>query len=525
MVISTRSYFLLTICCISFVSGSRQHKVKVYGKEGVPLTLQCKNNTAGRFQSVIWTTNAYSSYKYTAFSYNHLGEMKIHKNFRNRIRRVSGTSIQLLNSKLTDTGNWECDIIFTYRKGNEIKERKRVKTLANYDVIIVSPPTIKHVYPLSVSAPLTYKKEAICEAYSPNPFTLTWIKIHGNFTKDTVMDIQENFANNQYKKRNIITFNSLSVNDIGQYLCVAKNIAGQVSREVEVNVEAKPMMLVPKPRVHVNIGQRVELKCVAMGYPKVSFEWLFTHNYEQIQLLPTTKKGDFSVSRTRFQYYDGKERSTSVLMIENVTPKHWGTYRCQAENKIGYAEAKFTIEGHSIPDAPALLNTEDIGKHHITLLWLLDKANGQIKSIFIEKRQIGQKEWDRVEVHKAITKYTFSNLDEDTLFEFRLRATNVVGTSAYSEIQKLRTNKTPIVAKSSKKDTPKEESKIKNIIFGLDIIALTAIGGGILILITCVCAVGIIVVQRKKFRSQKKRKSTEKKTLIQMNRPVSRTSV
>ena len=64
--------------------------------------------------------------------------MKIHKNFRNRIRRVSGTSIQLLNSKLTDTGNWECDIIFTYKKENEVKERKRVKTLANYDVIIVS---------------------------------------------------------------------------------------------------------------------------------------------------------------------------------------------------------------------------------------------------------------------------------------------------------------------------------------------------------------------------------------------------
>ena len=53
------------------------------------------------------------------------------------------------------------------------------------------------------------------------------------------MDIQENFANNQYKKRNIITFKSLSVDDIGQYLCVAKNIAGQVSREVEVNVEGR----------------------------------------------------------------------------------------------------------------------------------------------------------------------------------------------------------------------------------------------------------------------------------------------
>ena len=118
---------------------------------------------------------------------------------------------------------------------------------------------------------------------------------------------------------------------------------------------------------------------------------------------------------------------------------------CCIQSKISLILCILTFIG--VPDAPALLYTEDIGEHHITLLWLLDKANGEIKSIFIEKRQIGKKEWDRVEVHKAITKYTFSNLDENKLFEFRLRARNVVGMSKYSEVQKLRTKRIPVVGK------------------------------------------------------------------------------
>ena len=52
---------------------------------------------------------------------------------------------------------------------------------------------------------------------------------------------------------------------------------------------------------------------------------------------------------------------------------------------------------------------------------------------------MGRSKWDRVEVHEPITKYTFSNLKSNSIFEFRLKAKNDVGLSEYSEIQKLKT--------------------------------------------------------------------------------------
>ena len=111
-----------------------------------------------------------------------------------------------------------------------------------------------------------------------------------------------------------------------------------------------------------------------------------------------------------------------------------------------------TVLSHpDVPDPPALLNTDDIEAHQITLHWLLDKSNGIIKSVVIERRQLDGKsrqlQWDRVEIHKPITKYTFSNLEEDSMFEFRLRARNIVGLSLHSEIQRLRTKNIQVVGK------------------------------------------------------------------------------
>lgn len=116
--------------------------MKVYGKEDSLITLQCENITAGPFKSVVWLTNAHSSNaKYAALSYDHEGHTFIHESFANRIKRVNGTSIELHHVRLADSGNWECNIIYSYtRKGNDGIERKRrrVKVLASYDVVVVS---------------------------------------------------------------------------------------------------------------------------------------------------------------------------------------------------------------------------------------------------------------------------------------------------------------------------------------------------------------------------------------------------
>ena len=127
------------------------------------------------------------------------------------------------------------------------------------------------------------------------------------------------------------------------YLPISNN-----DKVTAIFVSAKPTMLIESTqRVHVNIGESIELRCVATGYPKVSFEWLFTYNYEQIRLKASEQKSMFKVSRTQFQHFKGKELSTSVLKIDNVNQRHWGKYKCLAENSNGYDDVRFLVEGYS----------------------------------------------------------------------------------------------------------------------------------------------------------------------------------
>ena len=109
-----------------------------------------------------------------------------------------------------------------------------------YFIIWPGPPTITSIYPLKVAVPLFYQTSAVCNAYSSNQFQLTWIKVHGNFSKHvTVYKSDDSFADNKYKKTSHLKFEELSNEDVGRYLCVAKNIAGQVSREVDVHIQGR----------------------------------------------------------------------------------------------------------------------------------------------------------------------------------------------------------------------------------------------------------------------------------------------
>ena len=115
--------------------------VKLYGKENMPLDLQCKNITEGEFISVVWLTNAHrTKSKYVAFSYKAKTKTEeIHRNFYGRLEQVNGTSIRIKEPHLQDSGNWECNIIDEYypKNGNG-ESRRRVKVLANYNVNIIS---------------------------------------------------------------------------------------------------------------------------------------------------------------------------------------------------------------------------------------------------------------------------------------------------------------------------------------------------------------------------------------------------
>lgn len=95
-----------------------------------------------------------------------------------------------------------------------------------------------------------------------------------------------------------------------------------------------------------------------------------------------------------------------------------------------------------VPRAPALLHTEDIEATQITLHWLLDETNGKTKSVIIAHRKLFDYEWDQLEIYEARTSYTVIQLEESTVYEFKIKARNNVGYSKYSSVMSFTTRNT-----------------------------------------------------------------------------------
>uniref|UniRef100_A0A3B3BIE7 Hemicentin 1 n=1 Tax=Oryzias melastigma TaxID=30732 RepID=A0A3B3BIE7_ORYME len=99
------------------------------------------------------------------------------------------------------------------------------------------------------------------------------------------------------------------VSDSGLYVCVASNIAGNLTLSTEL-----PPRIHPGPKViKVQVGHTVDLPCVVKGVPEPAVTW--TKDLKKYQASP-----------------DGS------LLLKTVTLEDEGTYTCTASNKAGEDE-------------------------------------------------------------------------------------------------------------------------------------------------------------------------------------------
>lgn len=96
---------------------------------------------------------------------------------------------------------------------------------------------ISNVVPDMVAAPEFFEATASCEGNSMYPFNLTWTRINGQISSHVTITQTEQKNGNKYYKKSNIYFNNMTADQADTYLCVAKNFAGQVSREIIVKLQ------------------------------------------------------------------------------------------------------------------------------------------------------------------------------------------------------------------------------------------------------------------------------------------------
>ncbi|XP_063772146.1 immunoglobulin superfamily member 10 [Pseudophryne corroboree] len=116
-----------------------------------------------------------------------------------------------------------------------------------------------------------------------------------------------------------------TIHDRGNYLCKAKNNAGEASISVPVMVVAYPPRITNRPphTIHTRAGSPVHFNCMAIGIPKPEITW----ELPDLSILTAASKG--RTMGTELLHPSG------TLVLQNPESSDSGMYRCTAKNTLG----------------------------------------------------------------------------------------------------------------------------------------------------------------------------------------------
>ncbi|XP_069831545.1 immunoglobulin superfamily member 10 [Dendropsophus ebraccatus] len=116
-----------------------------------------------------------------------------------------------------------------------------------------------------------------------------------------------------------------TIHDRGNYLCKAKNNAGEAAITVTVIIVAYPPRITNKPphNIHTRVGSPVHLNCMAIGIPKPEISW----ELPDLSILTTGSKGRPTGSELL--------HPQGTLVVQNPRTSDSGKYRCIAKNPLG----------------------------------------------------------------------------------------------------------------------------------------------------------------------------------------------
>ncbi|XP_076093735.1 hemicentin-1-like isoform X1 [Mytilus galloprovincialis] len=212
--------------------------------------------------------------------------------------------------KTSDKAIYECVA------NNEAGETTKVIT-----VRVHTPPTIASGDPSKLTVTKGVSVNLNCEMEGEPMPTVTW-------RKDGVIIDVESYRY-QLIGTGSLTIHDIGVQDGGHFVCLAENVAGEVSKEFDLNVHAPPELPQDLPATtKVVEGESVTLVCPAVGTPIPTITW-YKDN------IPIT---------------DPVTLSDGSLTIEMVKSSDEGSYRCQATNKAGSVERNVTLDVHVKPN-------------------------------------------------------------------------------------------------------------------------------------------------------------------------------
>ncbi|XP_020291121.1 Down syndrome cell adhesion molecule-like protein Dscam2 isoform X2 [Pseudomyrmex gracilis] len=199
------------------------------------------------------------------------------------------------------------------------------------------------------------------------PLSITWLKDGRSMGPSERVTVT-----NMDQFNSILMIESLSPDHNGNYSCVARNVAAEVSHTQRLVVHVPPRWIVEPTDVSVERNRHVALHCQAQGVPTPTIVW---------KKATGSKAGDYEELRERTYT---KILSNGTLLLQHVKEDREGYYLCHASNGIGSGLGKVVqLKVNSSPyfAAPsrlvtvkkgdtATLHCEVHGDKPVTVTWL-----------------------------------------------------------------------------------------------------------------------------------------------------------
>ncbi|XP_056588009.1 neural cell adhesion molecule 1a isoform X4 [Triplophysa dalaica] len=274
-----------------------------------------------------------------------------------RFKVLSNNHLQIRGIKKTDEGNYTCE--------GRIMARGEID-LRVITVIVNVLPSIRTRYTeLNATADIGQAVTLACHADGyPEP-NVTWAR--GNI----VLESNEKYSLNEDGSE--LTIKDVKKVDEGDYQCIARNKAGERSKEVSLSVFVQPKITFLENLTASELEERITLTCEATGDPTPNIVWsfgrrIFTENEQSLD-------GNVVVR---------SDARVSSLTLKYVQFTDAGQYLCTARNSIGqdiqsmYLEVRyapkiqgpaavFTWEGN-----PANITCEALAHPSASVSWFRD---------------------------------------------------------------------------------------------------------------------------------------------------------
>ncbi|KAL1021027.1 hypothetical protein UPYG_G00007780 [Umbra pygmaea] len=220
-----------------------------------------------------------------------------------------------LNDSATD---YCCNARFPYKNIIQQKTPVIVRVLTTR-MLSEAAPTLLSPAGKASSQTVLQGEEFLLECIAagiPTP-VITWIKDGGDL--DTT-----NMKVKNYNK--LLQIPKASIQDAGEYTCMAQNKIGYVEHTITVRVKAAPFWLEKPTNLVLAPEENARLVCQADGNPRPTIHWFI--NGDTIENPPSVPN---------------MEVSGDTINFHSVTVAHNGVYQCNASNQYGYLFANAYI--------------------------------------------------------------------------------------------------------------------------------------------------------------------------------------